>query len=149
MPISKFHYRLLKFIYKHPYIKGKNLKTFFMLFKRHRYNDRHFINALESLCRSGYVECTFFQNASKDTGQRLPPSKNTSDTQSPLSLLSEGVFIPEDKSIYNDYRHYLTTELGAYIVEAERKSWFRTWVPWGVTTIIALASLIVSCKAAL
>ena len=154
MAVSKFHYRLLKFIYKHPYIKGKTLKRFFMLFKRRRYNDGHFINALESLCRAGYVDCTVFKNAAEDTGQRIKPDEKLSIPQSSLNLLGNGIFIPEEKSIYNEYHHYLVTDSGALIVEQEQTSRFRAWVPWGVTSIIAvvsvlvgIANLYVSCNA--
>ena len=143
MPVSKFHFRLLKFIYKHPYIKGKTLKTLFMFFKHRRYNDGHFINALESLCRSGYIDCTVFKNAAEDTGQRIKPDEKLSIPQSSLELLEDGIFIPEKKSIYGEYHHYLVTDAGALIVEQEQTSRFRTWVPWGVTSIIAVASVLV------
>lgn len=143
MLLSEFHFKLLKYIYKHPYIEGEVVKNSYMSSNCHRYNDRHFINALEFLCRSGYIDCTFFKSAEEDTGQRVRPDDQLFALQTSLELLRDGIFIPEEKSIYRAHYHYLVTEAGARIVQEEHTIRFRTWVPWGVTTIIAVASLLV------
>ena len=148
MLLSEFHFKLLKYIYKHPYIEGEVVKNSYMSSKRHRYNDRHFINALEFLCRSGYVDCTFFKSAEEDTGQRVKPDDQFSAPQTSLELLGNGLFIPEEISIYRAHYHYLVTESGARIIQEEYTTRFRTWVPWGVTTLIAVASFLLSWKAA-
>ena len=99
MLLSEFHFKLLKYIYKHPYIEGEVVKNSYMSSKRHRYNDRHFINALEFLCRSGYIDCTFFKSAEEDTGQRVRPDDQLFALQTSLELLKDGIFIPEEISI--------------------------------------------------
>ena len=142
MLLSDFQFKLLKYIYKHPYVDGESLKLSYMLFKHRRYTDRHFINALEFLCRSGYIDCTFFKSAEEDTGQRVQPDIHFFTSQTSLELLRDGIFVPREKSIYNEHYHYLATESGARIVQEEHTVWFRTWVPWGVTAIIAFASLL-------
>lgn len=148
MLLSDFQFKLLKYIYKHPYIEGEVVKNSYMSSKRHRYNDTHFINALEFLCRSGYVDCTFFKSAEEDTGQRVQPDIHFFTSQTSLELLRDGILIPREKSIYNEHYHYLATEAGARIIQEEHTIWFRTWVPWGVTTLIAVASFLLSWKAA-
>lgn len=111
MQCSNNDYRILKFIYDHPYITTTDL-----IKKFHPENEESFIRQLHSLWEEGYISNRVLGNNRDDDGTE----------QFDIERVS----------------HLVTRSPADIIIEERRRNLYSFIIPYIITTVIAVASLL-------
>lgn len=135
MQLTSYQFEILYYIYRHPYVHYDNLAMHFSkkrrykppLFSTWKYNDARFMSTVDGLKNRGFLFYTCYSCLEDDTGQIYPQDNDIASFENFHDGSKYAVFIR-------------TSESG----DAFLYNRFLFWLPWGVTTLIAITNLIVS-----